>query len=106
MEQCALCGIEFSPDDTKEVFESAFERLSYENLTMPLCCDCVIDEIEGGGSGIYTAACETCGKDFDLGKDSMEYASHLEDGDSYSLRSSWDDLILCCDCALQRDGIE
>ena len=40
MEQCALCGIEFSPDDTKEVFESAFERLSYENLTMPLCCDC------------------------------------------------------------------
>ncbi len=32
MERCALCGIEFSPDNTKEILESVFERLSYDNL--------------------------------------------------------------------------
>lgn len=66
MERCALCGIEFSPDNTKEILESVFERLSYENLTMPLCCDCAIDEIEDGGAGIQTASCKIYGKDFDL----------------------------------------
>ncbi|MCI9264417.1 MAG: hypothetical protein HFF06_07550 [Oscillospiraceae bacterium] len=101
MPTCEWCGEDFELSDAESEFDGDMRFLSYEHIRKSLCGSCAIQAIEDEVDGVYFETCEKCGKIFDFIIDSSKF---LNKSNGVDLQDCWDNLILCCDCALDNIG--
>ena len=94
---CEWCGKNFDVEFDADTFEIEQGLLTYRNIRKCLCAECAIQAIEEQVEGVYFETCERCGIAFDYILDSSRFASLV---DGIHLISTWDNDILCCDCAI------
>lgn len=94
---CEWCGEDFELSDAEDEFDSDMPHLSYEHIRKCLCGSCAIQAIEDEVDSVYFETCEKCGKTFDFIADSGEF---LNRSNGMDLQDCWNELILCCNCAL------